>query len=281
MLSTAPVIVKMSTLHPLVIASWRLLLVAVFLLPFMLKAPSKKIPLKTLRNIFFISIILFFHFYAWFSGIPKLPIAFATIIYACNPISTAIISFLVLKEPLYPRHIIGMILSMSGIYITYQGSLDSLTNGFDGVLEIIFAAIAYSTYMVYSKKARLSIPNSIYSFYLNLFTSLIAFAALVVSFIFTDLQTSWIDFESSQWLILLALAVLPSLLGHTLIIYILPNFNMNFVSIFKLTNPLLAGAMAYVIFGEGFTLNHFIGLFFVAIGVTYSLGIKLNKLGSS
>ncbi len=130
--------------------------------------------------------------------------------------------------------------------------------------------------MVLSKKVRLKIPNSTYTFYLNLFTSLIAFFALCISISFYELNTDWIGFEWNQWLVLLTLALLPSLLGHTLIIYILPKFNINFVSIFKLGSPILAATMAFFIFNEELSVSFFFGLFFVAAGVFTSIGVNKN-----
>jgi drug/metabolite transporter (DMT)-like permease len=277
MLASAPAIIKLLSLAPIVILCWRTLFVAIGLSPFLLKDERHKISFKNAIGILFVALFLLLHLWSWFNGIPKLQVSTATIIYACNPITSAIIGFLVLREKLHLRHAVGILLSIVGIIFTFM-SESSETASTEGVIYILFAALFYSSFLVASKKFRTSLGNTTYNFYLNLFTSLLAFIILIVQINVMGMEHEWYGFETREWLVLMLLAGIPSILGHTLIIYAIPHFNINFVSTLKLAGPLVASFYAFLLFGEEFTTRHLVGFFFVASGVLYSLQVTPKKL---
>ncbi len=289
MLSAAAVIVKFSTLHPIVLLFWRLLFVTLLLLPLYITQyyewyPRKKSKMmmsikskpiipskKELMEILFVSFFLVGHFYTWFKGVPLLPISVASIIYATNPIYTAIIAYFVLKEEYHFRYFISFLMALLGIVITMRHDFSAHTINLQGVGLMIATAIFYSSYMALSKKMRLKRDNISYSFYLNFFAAIISLIILIAAISFSSESIEWITFDFHNWWVILSLAVFASLLGHTLMIYSVAHLNLNFVSIFKLFGPLLSSLMAFLVFGEKMSTDHIIGFLFVASGVIISL----------
>jgi len=270
MLSTAPVIVKLLSLTPLVVLFWRLLFVSGMLLPFAWRDLGT-ITKKDFKMISISSVVLFFHFLTWFSGVPKLNIGVTAVTFASNPIFTAIIGFIVLGETFKKRYFIAIISSILGIYVTYYSG-DQSNVSLVGIIEILIASLLYSTYMVYSKRNRASLSNGVYTFYLNLFTCVLGALAIGVMIILGQFEFGQLGVALSEnWKVLLMLAFLPSVLGHTLMIYSLPNYNLNFISCLKLLSPLSASTMAFFLFNEKVSDNLILGFLLVSTGVLFAL----------
>ena len=270
MLSTAPVIVKFLSMEPLTILFWRLVIVSLILLPFAWK-DLRTLTKSDFKMILVSSLVLFVHFLSWFSGVPKLDVGVTAVTFASNPIFTAIIGFLVLGESFKKRYLLAIAASILGIYITFYSGSEKGVN-LRGIIEVLTASFFYSTYMVYSKRNRVSLNNGVYTFYLNLFTCILGFIAICImslfgSFQFSGLQTGLVE----NWKVLCLLALLPSILGHTLMIYCLPKYNLNFISCLKLLSPLSASVMAIFLFGEKITEKLVIGFLLVSTGVLFAL----------
>lgn len=152
MLSTAGVIVKFSTLHPVTLLIWRLSFVVLILMPFYLLKKQKLPTLYEMAEIAFVSIFMVGHFYTWFKGVPLLSVSVASIIYATNPIYTAIISYFVLKEEYHLRYFLSFIMAIIGIVFTVKDDFKAHSLNVEGISLMIATAILYSLYMAFSKK---------------------------------------------------------------------------------------------------------------------------------
>lgn len=271
MLATAPVIVKFSSLAPVIILVWRLILVCLMLSPLLFKKRVRLLK-KEMIHILFASFLMFLHFMSWFSGVKLLSVGLTTIIYATNPIFTAMIGFFFIKEKFNFKFIFAFILSILGIVIAASDKVNFSESKLEGIIYIILAAIFYSAYIVYSKHNRKNIDNAVYSFYLNLFTCVIGLILIIFLYIFSSFQIESLlvkDLHEIFYLFLLAL--FPSLLGHSLMTYTVKHYNLNFISCFKLASPLIASFLAYFFFNEVITKNLIIGFSFVAIGILFAL----------
>jgi drug/metabolite transporter (DMT)-like permease len=274
MLASAPILIRLSNIHFLSLISWRLVFVCALLFIINFKFPIKTISFKQKKEIAIVGIFLFCHFITWVIAIRNLPISVATIIYATNPITTAVFAKIILKEKYHLRYFISLLISMVGIVIiaNLKGSTIAVTAY--GITAIILSASFYSLYMVLSKKIRKSIDNTTYSFYLNATASIIGFSYLLINNIFLENPIDIVSFSNIEWLYILLLAIFPSLLGHTLLIYLVHFFNLNWVSIFKLINPLISSFFAYIFFKESFTPTHWLAFSFILIGLINSFDLK-------
>jgi len=274
MLASAPILIRFSNIHFLSLISWRLIFVCTLLFIINFKFPIRKVSFKEIRKIAAVGLFLFLHFITWVIAVRNLPISVATIIYATNPIYTAIFGKVILKEKYHLRYFMSLLISMIGIVIiaNIKGSTIPVTAF--GITAIIISAIFYSLYMVLSKKIRQSTDNTTYSFYLNGSAAIFGFGCLFFNNLFFDIPINIISFQNIEWIYVLLLAVFPSLLGHTLLIYLVHFFNLNWVSIFKLINPLISSFLAYIFFKESFTVTHWVAFGFILIGLINSFDLK-------
>lgn len=271
MLATAPVIVKFSTLEPVVILIWRLVLVCLMLSPLLVKKKIKLLKREFL-HILFASALMFLHFMTWFTGVKLLSVGLTTIIYATNPIYTALIGFVFIKEKFNFKFVMAFFLSILGIVIAATDKVNFSESKLGGIFYILLAAIFYSAYIVYSKHNRKNIDNAVYSFYLNLFTCLLGFIFVFILSVFSDFKLeNLLISDTYEIMILFLLALFPSLLGHSLMTYTVKHYNLNLISCFKLASPLIATFLAYLCFGELITKKLIIGFSFVAIGILFAL----------
>ncbi len=273
MLSTAPVLVKFLTLEPLVILVWRLLFVCILLLPFAYKS-LKSLTISSVKQVFLVSIVLTVHFWLWFKGIALLNVSVVAVIFASNPIFTAIFGYLILREPFKKRYFLAIAMSIIGIYYAFlsQGNAElSVT----GTSYILVGSSLYSLYMVLSKRCRKEMNNGLYTFTLNLGAFILGLVMFLLTTTFSETSFSSlynINIFSYQMLFLLAL--MPSVLGHTLMIYSVPFFNLNFISCLKLLSPLSASALGIYFFGDELSRELIIGFILVCTGVLFAIPWK-------
>ena len=167
---------------------------------------------------------------------------------------------------------------MIGIFIiaNFKNSIIPVTAF--GIVSIVLSAMFYSLYMVLSKRIRQKIDNTTYSFYLNLSAGCFGFISIILYNLYSTSPIDLIYFPNIEWFYILLLAIFTSLLGHTLLIYLVHFFNLNWVSIFKLLNPLLSSFMAYIIFKESFTSTHWLAFGFILIGLINSFDLIVYTL---
>jgi drug/metabolite transporter (DMT)-like permease len=276
MLSTAPALVKMINLSPLVGLSWRLSIVSLALLPFAFGS-LKKLRRSTVLKIGFVSSVLFVHFWTWFAGVRLLNVSYTATIFAINPVFAALLGKVILKEKFQLRYAIAMVTSFVGISYAFLGNRLEVEGSFSvfGCILILVSAFFYALYMVLSKKLRASVDNSLYTFTLNSLAGVIGWIAVAVAFYFNGSENmSEVIPAQEQVGFLVALAIGPSLLGHTLMIYSLPSFNINFVSVLKLLSPISASLIGVLVFGDIIDTRLVLGFCLVLSGVCLALPLK-------
>jgi drug/metabolite transporter (DMT)-like permease len=153
---------------------------------------------------------------------------------------------------------------MFGIYYAFS-SQDHNHMCLMGGAYILVGAFLNSLYMVLSKRVRKDLPNGLFTFILNSGGFLIG---LVLFFANSSINNitfmNLFDVGQFSWMILFLLALLPSILGHTLMIFSLPHFNLNFVSCLKLLSPISASALGIYFFNDMLSLDLIIGFFLVS-----------------
>lgn len=191
--------------------------------------------------------LFFLHLWSFMWAAQNTKIAHLMIIFASNPLFTAIGSRWILHQEWpkklwisYPLAVLGLI-----VLFKFDGSgsefFESLTAG-DGAA--LLGALFYSAYMVAGHKARSVLANTNYTF-LAYTTSGLLFAAMMI---FRHL--SFFNWPQQAWLGILGVLVFSTLLGHAPLTYLLNYININVISTGKLAEPILASLVAWVVFDE-------------------------------
>jgi drug/metabolite transporter (DMT)-like permease len=217
------------------------------------------------------------HFTFWISSLKFTSVASSVFLVATNPIFVGMFSYLFLRERQPIELIAGIILSFSGSIILALG--DSRIQGLTirnpsfliGDALALLGAIMASGYLIVGSKMRremdvLSYVTIVYSFS-GLF--------LLITSLFSG--TPFTGFQSSSYLFMVLLAIVPQLIGHTAINWALRHLKTSMIAITILGEPIGASVLACVIFGE--TISSFQGLGIILIFLAIIIASRRAKKG--
>jgi drug/metabolite transporter (DMT)-like permease len=281
-LSQAPNLVKMAQAPAVVICFWRLFLAAIFLGVIGIFTQKlneiRDFSKSQWKMLIFTSLVLFIHFILWFMGVHKTSVANAAILFATNPLFTAIGSYLIFGEKLSLRYVLAMALGLVGIVVTFFENLKFHPEAFIGDILVLISAIFFSGYIILSKKARHHTSNVPFTFILNLVTA--GFSLMTIFFIdFQAQQQTYVtlfDHSARNWWAFVLMAIFPSILGHALFTHTLKFLNINLMSTTMLLSPVLASLVSYLFYHETVGSNTVLGFIITASGVfsLYYPGLK-------
>lgn len=281
MLSTAPAWVKSIELPPLHGLSARLLLATLILSLISLKKIYREIRSFHIIPISGVGLILFLHFWTWFAGLKEVSVSLCATVFAINPIFSAFLGAVILKEEFKSRYLISLVLAIGGVVYSTLGESFFTRAEIPGVYSakglvlILISAFLYALYMVLSKYMRRVLTNGAFTSMLNgtaFLWALIAILFLSGPHPLSEIMATYKEGLTPTTIFALFGVVLgPSILGHTLMIYSLPHFNINFVGILKLLSPINASIIGVLLFHDQFDQRLLISLSLVVSGVLVAL----------
>lgn len=267
--SSAAVIIRLTEAHPLVIAAYRLCITAIIIAPIALTMARGEIQKLTLSKILLAAlsgICLALHFGFWITSLGKTSVASSVVLVTSSPIFVAVISYWLFKERLNRLSITGIIVCIAGAivigYANWQGGVVPVV----GAILAFGGAIAVSGYMLIGRILRQSMGLLTYLF---LTYSSAGIALLVAALAIREPLTGYIG---STYLMLILLAVVPQLLGHSTINWSLKYLSATEITIAILGEPVIAIIMAF------FILNEPISALEIAGGIIIMTGIYLAML---
>jgi drug/metabolite transporter (DMT)-like permease len=129
------------------------------------------------------------------------------------------------------------------------------------VANIVFFAF----YFVWSKQAMTHIAA------LPFLLGVAVVAGLAVSLFVAVTGAPVGDISTRDVLIAASIAVIPGSLGHFLTTHPLPRVPANLPPVMQLTIPFMSGGLAWLLFGQGFSLLHLVGGLVTIVGVVGAL----------
>lgn len=265
-ISSASILIRLADAPSLTIAAYRVTLAALCLTPWVLRERSA-VPDKTAipwGPLFLSGLFLALHFAFWIESLKKTTVASSVTLVSISPVFTAIFSSFFFKEHPHP-------LMRAAIGVCIAGT--ACVAGFDfrigvhflmGDLMALLGALMASGYFLAGRYVRrtLPLPTYIFGSYGTAGGVLIAFCVL------SRTPLHGFSFKTSAILVLLALV--PQLIGHTSFNWALKHLSATAVAAFTLGEPLGATALAFVLFNETVTLPKALGLGLLATGIALS-----------
>lgn len=250
-LSQAANLVRWTAQPPEVIGFWRLLGAALIIFTLvMVRGLLPKDLLQNRRRLALIALTGFFffaHLWTYFYAAQNTRIANCMILFATNPLFTAAGAWMLFREKFPRRLIVADLLAFVGIGLLVGRSLSLEPDRLMGDLSALISAVFFSGYLLASKKARQSTGNLPFTSMMYLCTALF-FGATILVFGTDPMPT-----RSEAWWGILATILLPTLLGHAVFTWLMNFMNLNWMSAGKLLEPLIAAAVAWLVFKESVT----------------------------
>jgi len=249
---------------PLVIAFYRMAIATALLLPPALAFRRKEIGALA-RNDFGLlalgGLCLAIHFGAWITSLKYIPIATSVVLVNSHPLFVVIASYLFLGERPARRSIIGTAVGFAGMIVISKDAFTGLQLALKGDSLALIGALAVVGYFVVGRKARERISLLGYVTPLYAVCSVILLLFVVVS------GDALAPYSANVWAYLAALAIVPTIIGHSLFNWSIKHVRPTAISITFLGEPVVAGLLALVFFGQRPPLATFIGGALVLAGV--------------
>ncbi|MDD2852050.1 MAG: DMT family transporter [Desulfuromonadaceae bacterium] len=262
--SFSALFVRLSTAPALIIATYRLLFTFLILAPYSLfhyRSELFTIPAKQ-RNLAAASgICLALHLVTWFISLKYTSVASSVVLVTTQPVFVVIGSWIFFREKVNRLAMMGGALAMCGSFIIGAADFQIGREAFIGDLLALSAAILVSGYLLIGRRLRGNVALPVYTFYTYGSSAL----ALIITTAATG--TAFAPYPASDWLIFLALAVVCTILGHTIFNWVLRYIQASVVSVSILGEPLGAILWASVFLHEYPTLRQTIGAAIIFAGL--------------
>ncbi len=263
-LSQAGNLVKLCETNPISIAFYRLFFAFLILLPFSYRLLWKNLAIIKRKDLFVIILMgmtFALHFFAWFIAVKATKVANAAMCFSFYPVFSSLGAFFLFKERPSLGTLIAIISGILGLILVGLDDVSFSSSYLFGDLMAVVGGLCFAIYFIIGKSLRNRFDNL---FLMPLVFLTGSVLSCVVMFTF-DLP--FFDFGIKTALALMSLVLFPTLLGHASLIYVLKRFKVSLVSTATLAEPVLAGIVAFFLFGERLTTATIAGYFLIALGL--------------
>lgn len=267
---------EVSGVPPLVIAFYRMAITTALLLPPALafkRSEIKSLARNELVLLMLGGLCLAIHFSAWITSLKYVPIATSLVLVNSHPIFVVIASYLFLGERPLSRSLIGTAIGLAGMAIISREALGNIQLALKGDVLALLGALAVVGYFIVGRKARSRISL------LGYVTPVYAVCSVFLLIWLLMAGNSLGPYGARVWANLTALAVVPTILGHTLFNWAIKHVRPTAISVAFLGEPVVASILAFIFFAQQPPLATLIGGLFILTGVY--LTISSSKLAYS
>lgn len=264
-LSFISIKVTVDVLPPMTLALSRFLIASVILtLVIKMKEPKTKlnkkdIPMMAIAG--FIGVTLYFFFEN--NGIKLTTASTASLLIATIPIFSLIAEAIVFKTRLTALKVIGVIVSVAGVYFIVGGNLGKIeaSGSFNGYLMMLGAVLSWVIYSILTKPLFKKYSQLAIVYYQTIFGTIFLIPFVVVE------TTNWSMVSSSIVLNVVYLGVFCSAVGYYLYVKALDYLGVTTSSLYLNIIPLVTVVGSYFILKESINSNQIIGGILVVASV--------------
>lgn len=252
--STSVIFIKLSHTDPIYLSAWRQILAALFLSPLFFAA-LRRHPTwgwrRSFRRTALPAAFLGFHFISWIMGARLTPAANSSLIVNMVPIVMPFMLALLIREHLNRQEITGTVIAMAGVIVL--GAADFQYSPEHGLGDLIcFASmVLYAAYLAFARKNRDFPEIGLYLVPLYFSGGMICLVlASIGTFAGSGASPLAIPFTRLEGVCVLGLALVPTVVGHSLLNNAMKHFRGQTVAILNLSQFMFAGVMGFFFLRE-------------------------------
>ena len=248
-ISLSAIFVRYSVAPSAVTAAWRLLWTVLLMMPIVLgkekirreiaRADKKSALISGCSGAFLAA-----HFILWFDSLARTTVASAATLVCTEVIWVSLGYCLLCRGKLSVQAVITIVVTFLGSALIALGDSGAGEAHLKGDILAVLAATCSAVYMLLGRAARKKLSTTAYTF--------IVYSVCAAALVLTSLiqNQGLLDYGINPVLVGFALAVCSTLLGHSIFSWALKFYSPSFVSACKLLEPVGAGVLAAVLFGE-------------------------------
>ena len=250
--SSSAILIRLSAAHYVTAASFRMLFTVLLMAPTMAyrlrgrPASVAEAPMDGAARIWSIigGVFLALHFGFWFKSLQLTSVSTATVLVNTHPLFVMVLGALLLGEKVPAAAVLWMLVAMAGSAGLALGGTGFGETALEGNILAVAGAGFVSVYMVIGRHIRRRVSLLRYTFvvYLAAAATLLLYAVITGAYLG--------PFPPREYIIFLAMAVFPTLLGHSVFNWALKYLRMSFVSTAILGEPVFATILAMIVFSE-------------------------------
>ena len=267
-IGVSSILVRYSSAPSEVTAAFRLLWTVLLMTPLVLgkKVHRQELASVGKKDLLFSTIsgaFLAVHFVLWFDALHMTSVASAATLVCTEVIWVSLGYCLFLSGRLSGKAVAAIAVTLIGSGCIALADSAAGESHFRGDLLALLAAMAAAVYMLFGRVVQKRLSTTVYTY-------LVYSACALVLLLFCLVQgIRLFDHGWSGVLVGFLLAVFSTLLGHSIFSWCLKFFSPAFVSAAKLCEPVVAAALAALLFGEVPTAMQLLGGVMILAGVLY------------
>jgi drug/metabolite transporter (DMT)-like permease len=245
--SFASIFIKWSEAPALVIAFYRLAFATLILLIPTIVFQGEELAGLSRRELGMLTLVGFalaIHFGFWISSLKYTSVANSVILVSTHPIPIAIVSHYWLGERTKGLAAVGIVVALLGMALIGISDAALTTQSFIGDILALVGMAALAAYLLSGRKIRKEMAVLPYAFVVYLAAT---FFLLLGCIIFS---TPLYPYPRDEWVLFLALAIIPMIFGHTMYNWALRYVRALLVSMSILAEPILSSILAYFLIEE-------------------------------
>lgn len=245
--STSVLWIKLSTVDPILLTGLRLAIAALVLGPFACRDWRRHradLDWTHLRDTVLPGVVLALHFFLWIYGARLTLASNGSLIVNLTPIATPVFLLLIANERITGRELVATLVAAAGLAVLFVSDYRVSHETFVGDLVCLASMGLVALYLVLGRTYRHHPTTLLYV------TPMYAIAA-VLSFLAAAAAPSSepVDWRAeAPWILLLAL--LPTIIGHSLLNRAMRHLRGQVVAVVNLSQFLFAGTLAWLFLGE-------------------------------
>jgi len=245
--SSAAVLIRLCDAPPLVIAAYRLGLAAAVVLPLAVARRRDELvsvvrghsPALAASGLF-----LALHFALWIISLHRTSVASSVLLVTTSPIFVGLGGWLLLKEPLYRRTVIGIAISLVGTAIVTLNDWGIGHHAFTGDLLALGGALAITGHLLIGRRQRQRMTALTYVAVINTTAAVLLLLMAVVS------GNRLTGYSAATYGFFALLAAGPQLTGHFIFNFALGRVPPVVIAIALLAEPIGSSVLAFLVLGE-------------------------------
>jgi drug/metabolite transporter (DMT)-like permease len=256
-------LVRVGDAHPAVMAAWRLLLASGIMAAF--AGPRLRDILALSRAekwlTFLAGAALAAHLMTWIAAIQRTTVANAAIFFSVNPVVTGAAAHIIFGERISPKLAASVVLGLAGVAVIGLDDFRVSADSAAGDAFSLLCSFLFTAYFLFGKKVRAKLDNRAYVAAVYGSAALCGFAAAAA------LGLPVLEQSQRNWLCFILLAIIPTSIGHTALNAALRYMDASRISAATLSEPVLAGLVAWWAWGEAARPSAFAGYALIAASV--------------
>jgi drug/metabolite transporter (DMT)-like permease len=215
-------------------------------------------------------LLLAVHFLAWIASLQLTSVASSVVLVSTHPLWVAAWGAASGRERPGPRQLGAVTLCLAGTAVLAVGDAGASPDSLTGDLLALLGALAFAGYLLLGKGLRSRLPTVPYA------VAVYGVAALALLAALPALGDRLGPYPPQLWLLFVALAVVPTIGGHTLMNWALAYLPATAVSLAMLAEPVGASLLAWWLLGQPPTAADALGGFLVLLGIGLYGGAAAN-----